>query len=74
LSLVLLNQGLREKIDEGSGVFSRNAITDDNGDQVSSPALLNDEGGKLNNPYPDAAIFLCWEQFEAKDFSVLPLT
>lgn len=70
---VLLNQGLREKIDEGSGVFSIVNMTDSNGDQLTAPSLLDEDGAKITNPY-ETAIFLAWETLESKDFSVLPVT
>lgn len=73
-TLVVLNQGLRERNSTGEDTFEIVAMTDDNGDMLTSPALLNGAGGRNNSPYPDSAVFLCWEQFEAKDFSVLPLS
>ena len=69
---LLLNQGLRER-DPDSPIKVTN-MTDYNGDQLTSPALLEADGSKMENPDSSSAIYLAWKTLNARDFSVLPVT
>lgn len=76
-TIVLADQGLREKVTDtvpDPDEVTVTNMTDDNGDPVTSPALLDGNGARLTNPNPDRAIYLCWENLEALDFGALPLT
>lgn len=68
----LLDQGLRILNDDGE--LEHITIADAHGEtsKVSSPCLLDGEGGLLEDPTPDNAVFIDYELYEPKDFEVLP--
>lgn len=72
----ILDQGLRKRLDLAGG-WKQVHIEKENEDgelsKVTSPVLLNGEGGVLEEPSPDTSVFLDYELYEPKDFSVLPL-
>lgn len=73
----ILDQGLRKRTDLAGGWKQVHIeVENDNGElsKVTSPVMLDGEGGVLDQPSPDTAVFLDYELYEAKDFSVLPLT
>jgi hypothetical protein len=73
----ILDQGLRKRTDLAGGWKQVHIeVENDNGElsKVTSPVMLDGEGGVLDEPSPDTAVFLDYELYEAKDFSVLPLT
>ena len=73
----ILDQGLRKRLDLAGG-WKQVHIEKENEDgelsKVTSPVLLDGEGGVLDEPTPENAVFMEYEFYEAKDFSVLPLS
>lgn len=69
---LILNAGLRER--DATDPFTITNMTDSNGDQLTSPTLLETDGTKMANPDASSAIYLAWRTLPAKDFSVLPVT
>lgn len=72
----ILDQGLRKRLDLAGG-WKQVHIEKENEDgelsKVTSPVLLDGSGGVLEEPSPDTSVFLDYELYEPKDFSVLPL-
>lgn len=69
---LILNEGLRER--DATNPLAITNMTDSNGDQLTSPTLLETDGTKMANPDSSSAIYLAWRTLPAKDFSVLPVT
>lgn len=69
---LLLNAGLRER--DADDPLKITNMTDSNGDQLTSPTLLDEDGVKMENPGPSSGIYLAWRTLPEKDFSVLPVT
>lgn len=74
----ILDQGLRRKISVEGGGYEQRHIEEQNDDgeysKVTSPRLLNGTGGVLTQPSPENAVFLEFDDYEALDFTQLPLT
>lgn len=49
-------------------------ITDEQGELITSPALLDGLGMAIPQPTAADAKYLCWTVYHKRDFSVLPLT
>lgn len=64
---VILDQGLREIVSDGVA-----QITDDEGNFVNSPVLLDGSGGRLADPTPANAVYFRHRKHYRLDFSVLP--
>lgn len=76
-ALELLDAGFRELAQagstSGSGGAYRRKITDEDGEPVKSPVLLDGSGEPLDDPSASTAVFLPFDIYPVKDFSVLPL-
>lgn len=64
-----LDAGFRRKDDEGKRVQITN---DGDNEPVTSPALLNGEGGLLSNPSPVTAVYGDFDVYPERNFSILP--
>ena len=71
--LQLLDQGLHEVefSEEGGGTYTKKPITID-GEAAKQPVLLDGNGIAIINPKPTDAVFLEFDGYVDKDFSVLP--
>lgn len=67
----VLDQGFRAAL-TGADNFALHNIVDDDGNEISSPALLDGFGFELRNPSADTAVFLPFHIYNEKDFTVLP--
>ena len=47
-------------------------INDGDGEEVTTPVLLDGNGAVLANPSPATAVFANYQVYEEKDFTVLP--
>lgn len=66
--LEILDEGLRKLDASGDQV----AITDANGNDITSPVLLDGTGGQLANPSLDNAVFNVHKVYYEKDYLLLP--
>jgi hypothetical protein len=77
--LSLLDAGFREVQLSGSGSASGSGtcdgelvkIKDCDGDEVTSPAMLDGEGTKIDNPTPEDAVFLQFQVYREKAFQLI---
>jgi hypothetical protein len=65
----VLDAGFREK--SGLRVIVRKNIVNDDGSRISSPALLDGNGKKLDDPQPEDAIYMRYGVYPEGDFNVL---
>jgi hypothetical protein len=66
----ILDQGMMEL---NTGGTDRVKITDDTGQPITKPWPLNGSGKSVRNPSPSTAVYLDFEIYYARDFSVLPV-
>lgn len=71
-----LDQGYNEKADLNAigDELARVKMLDDKGLEPTRPILLDGNGFRLENPGPTTAVFLSFDVYDEKDFSILPLT
>jgi len=72
--LSILDAGMREIVAGSSGGGLRNITntgTDGDGEPVTAPAPLDGEGSKIENPTPDNAVFLQFEIYRKRAFSLI---
>lgn len=68
----VLDQGFRAFDATADDTFIPYNITDDDGNQISSPVLLDGEGFKLDPPTAVDAVYLDFYIYPEKDFTELP--
>lgn len=68
--LEVLDEGLREI--DSNDTTKRINITDDDGNEITSPALLDGSGARLANPDLDNAVFNEHKVYYEKDYTELP--
>lgn len=70
--LDLLDEGFNEIDDVGSGATNeRVKIKDKDGNEITSPVCLDGEGHVLDNPTIDTAVFLQFQVYREKAFSLI---
>lgn len=68
--LEVLDEGLRQV--DSADTTKRINITDDDGNEITAPALLDGSGYKLDNPDLDNAVFNEHKVYYEKDYTQLP--
>jgi len=70
--LAIFDNGMMVK--DPDDATKRVKATDDDGDEVSEPIMLDGNGNALANPSFDTCVFQSFDVYDIRDFSVLPVT